>query len=293
MQPVNTIHDQSWIQKVLILMIAFVCIAAIGALRIITGPEYALSLLFFFPILGCCWYLSPRVGYIAAIFSGVTWFLADLTFVGTFSHTLVPFINETLRLIVFMAGVYLLARLKEALTNEKQMALTDPLTGIFNRRAFETMANLELDRFRRHQIPFSVLFFDIDNFKTINDSYGHQTGDILLKCVAHTIQKNIRSIDTFSRLGGDEFILILSGAQKNLAASGAKKIRKVLQDEMRVRGWQVTFSIGVVVFLTPPSDLMELFSMADQAMYAAKQNGKNQDEYREFVDLSEPITITS
>ncbi len=258
-------------------------ILLIGLLRILTGTEYALSLLFFLPILTSCWYINARAGYFMAFFSGIIWLLADLTFIADFSYKITPIINETFRLIVFLAGVYLLSGLRKALFREKLIAMTDPLTGVFNRRAFEKMANLELDRFRRYSIPFTVIFFDIDNFKAINDNFGHHTGDRLLKCVAQTVKDNIRSIDIFSRLGGDEFILILSGANKDLANAGVQKIRKVLQNSMSANEWSVTFSIGVVVFLTPPEDLNQVFSIADEAMYTAKKNGKNQDNYQEFA----------
>lgn len=280
----NKNHRKQRLFKISLFLLCLAGTALVSGLRVLTGPEYALSLLYFVPIIAACWYISTLTGYVMALISALGWFVADLSFIDRFSHFKVPVINEAFRLLVFVSGVTLLSRLKHAIRIEQTIAMTDPLTGVYNRRAFEKFTNLELDRFRRQGVPFSILYIDIDDFKVINDCFGHHTGDALLKSVARTVQKNIRSIDTFSRLGGDEFILLLSGANKDLACAGARKIRNVLQSEMKKQGWKVTFSIGVVVFAVPPSDFKETVKIADEAMYTAKQNGKNQDFHREFLN---------
>jgi diguanylate cyclase (GGDEF)-like protein len=263
-----------------ILAASIILIFLMGLLRYLTGPEYAFSILFFIPIVVACWFVGEIPGYFIAVASAVSWFVADMAMMDTFSKASIPIINESLRLVVFVSGVHLLSILKSSLQVEKELALTDPLTGIYNRRGFHQHATLELERFRRNQTPFSVLLIDIDNFKSINDGYGHDIGDKLLVEVAKSVTANIRSIDIYARMGGDEFVLLLSESGRNSPFVAAKKIHRVLTDSMEKKGWPVTFSMGAVICNNAPGNTKELIKVADKAMYTAKKKGKNKIEYR-------------
>ena len=168
-----------------------------------------------------------------------------------------------------------LVALRSAVEREKDLARTDQLTGLTNRRAFGEMADGEIYRARRYQHPFSVAYVDIDDFKTVNDRFGHATGDALLRVAAEAMKSNSRAIDVICRLGGDEFAILLPETGPKPALVVCRKLHERLLDIMRQHGWPVTFSIGVMTFISPPSTVDEMISLADGLMYAAKNSGKN------------------
>ena len=141
---------------------------------------------------------------------------------------------------------------------------------------------MEINRARRYDHPFTVVSIDLDNFKTVNDCFGHSTGDILLRLVARTIQQNIRVTDTVARLGGDEFAILLPETGRNVAEAILRKVQNINLDIMRRHGWPVTFSIGVATFTSPPSAVDETLRISDQLMYSAKNSGKNSIQYEVF-----------
>lgn len=163
----------------------------------------------------------------------------------------------------------------------------DELTGLHNRRGFLEAAQTifkavsygrtELERRVSFNIPFSVVFLDIDNFKSINDTYGHDVGDMVLKKVSESLKKHQRSSDVYGRLGGEEFVFALIGAETNAAKAVAEKLRKEIENmELETNGKKlnITVSLGIITY-TDEKSLEELIKKADKAMYEAKQQGKN------------------
>jgi diguanylate cyclase (GGDEF)-like protein len=165
--------------------------------------------------------------------------------------------------------------LKNTLELKEQLAKTDFLTGVTNARSFFELADLEINRAKRYQHPFTLAYIDLDNFKTVNDTYGHLIGDSLLRLVADTIRNNIRVTDVYARLGGDEFAVLLPETNPEQSEIAINKVQTQLLDEMKKNNWPVTFSIGAVTFLTPPESVDEMIKKADNLMYSAKKNGKN------------------
>jgi diguanylate cyclase (GGDEF)-like protein len=165
--------------------------------------------------------------------------------------------------------------LKIALDRQKDLARIDPLTSIANSRAFYETANMEFQKSRRHEFPISVLYMDLDNFKEVNDTLGHSTGDTVLKLTANTIIKNIRTIDIAARLGGDEFGILLTQTGAKSAFIVANKLKEMMHNVMRKNNWPVTLSIGIVTFLKAPDSVDEMMKKADLLMYSAKFDGKN------------------
>ena len=200
--------------------------------------------------------------------------------------------NETFRLIVFLIITLIIARLKRANDNHKELARTDPLTGIANRRAFFDLANLELNKARRYQSQISVIYMDIDNFKQVNDHLGHHIGDRLLRAAAKTIKNNIRAIDLIARWGGDEFCILLSETGADSAALVARKLKRKLLELVHNSNWPVTFSFGVVTYKDLPDSVEAMINAADSQMYIAKKNGKNRIRYK-IIGENEDIYWTS
>ncbi|MBI4731879.1 MAG: diguanylate cyclase [Chloroflexi bacterium] len=167
---------------------------------------------------------------------------------------------------------------KKAEQELKHLAITDPLTGLPNRRHFFSQAELAFSRANKPTFDLAILMLDIDHFKKVNDQYGHAAGDIVLHEIAQTIQSNLRSNDISGRYGGEEFSVILSRINQDeicqiadrLCKTIAQNALKVGRDEIHV-----TLSIGIAVLDAATPSLDVLLQQADQAMYAAKQAGRN------------------
>lgn len=160
----------------------------------------------------------------------------------------------------------------------RQMATTDELTGALTRRAFMANAAQAIARADRYDEPLSVITFDIDHFKHVNDSHGHATGDEVLRRVALCCRAELRSFDEFGRLGGEEFAIILPEQHARGASKAAERIRKRiagLQVPGRAGALRVTASFGVAE-RAPHTSVAELLAEADAALYLAKESGRNQ-----------------
>jgi diguanylate cyclase (GGDEF)-like protein len=123
--------------------------------------------------------------------------------------------------------------------------------------------------------PYTMVYIDLDNFKTVNDTLGHATGDLVLKSVVDTIQHQIRSRDYLARLGGDEFAILLTDLDQENAKIIIDRLQLALLERMRIKEWKVTFSIGVLTVLTLPESVDVLVSLADSLMYQVKDKGKD------------------
>ncbi len=166
------------------------------------------------------------------------------------------------------------AELKEKIAEVEYLSLTDPLTGIANRRKIESVLSAEIDRTHRTGNPLSVIMIDIDNFKEFNDIYGHGTGDKILKKFAVTMILALRSIDIAGRIGGEEFLIICPETDMTGAFLVAEKLR-VEVESMKIDSLgQITASFGCAE-LYPGEKLDSLISRSDQALYRAKEHGRN------------------
>ncbi|MCX8042364.1 MAG: GGDEF domain-containing protein [Thermodesulfobacteriaceae bacterium] len=166
-------------------------------------------------------------------------------------------------------------QLSEALKTIKKINNTDPLTGILNRRAFLKILKREISLAKRHNLPLSLVMIDIDYFKKINDTYGHETGDYVLKTTAKVIRKSIRQEDLFARLGGEEFVLLLPHTNMEAAYKMSERLRQTIEKRQfkRIRE-KITASFGITEF--SPLDNFRLFlKRADEALYEAKKRGRN------------------
>ncbi len=249
----------------------------IGAIRFLTGPEFALSLFYLFPITLAAWKMGLKAGLLVSLCATFTWLLADVAMIDAFSQAFVPYVNESFRLIVFIIITKVICELKRALDIQKTLALTDPLTGMHNRRSFFESARIELCKAKRYGQSLSLLSIDLDNFKTVNDEYGHPVGDKLLACVARTLKSNIRVIDIAARFGGDEFCILFPQIGPHAASRIADKLNSMLLKVMIQNHWPVTFSIGLVAYhIVPESQTIhDIVGIADTLMYDAKKGGKN------------------
>lgn len=190
-------------------------------------------------------------------------------------HTLEARNHELVRIHAELAEANrtLEARVAERTRELERLAVTDSLTGLYNRGEILRCAAAELDRSVRYSHVFSVMMIDVDLFKAINDQFGHQTGDMVLQEVAGAIQATCRMSDSAGRYGGEEFLLICPETGKQDACQLAERIRTQV-GQLNAGTTQVTCSIGVGTY-QPDQDLDALIASADRALYAAKDAGRN------------------
>lgn len=164
--------------------------------------------------------------------------------------------------------------LEYALKKLEVLSITDELTGVYNRRKLEENLREELSRASRGQGVFTLLLLDIDDFKKVNDSQGHLVGDEVLKNLTKILKSNLRSIDTLSRYGGEEFCIILTNTTLSQGIEKGEELRKRIKDSSDDMMKQITISIGVSVY--QQNDTIDsIIHRADQALYDAKDAGKN------------------
>jgi len=189
------------------------------------------------------------------------------------------------------------------LEETKKQSHSDGLTGLFNRRYFDDALQGEMNRVQRYEGCFSVFFIDLDNFKTLNDTYGHQAGDLTLKVVADILQNMKRTEDTACRYGGEELVLILPETEKMNALVIAERIRKKVEEteiEFEGKTFNVTLSGGISSYPADGKEAQELVHAADVALYQAKENGRNRIFIHDFekrhylrIGISEEVQVQS
>lgn len=274
-----------------LIAIAFVILAGVGILNYVAGPNLSTWIFYLIPIFLVTWCIGRWVGILMSIFSALIWSIAEYASGETYLDEAIPYWNCIARLGYFLILTFVLSALKAAIEKEKELSRIDFLTRVGNGRYFIELANMEINRARRYEHPLTVAYIDLDNFKMINDRFGHSTGDNLLRLVADTIKNNIRLTDTVVRMGGDEFAILLPETGPELAKSITRRVQQINLELMQRNGWPVTFSIGVVTFISPPSTVDEILKRSDNLMYSAKNNGKNAIKY-EVTGIKEWPSVT-
>ncbi|HEX5636547.1 MAG TPA: diguanylate cyclase, partial [Gammaproteobacteria bacterium] len=168
--------------------------------------------------------------------------------------------------------------LKTVLVEKNRQALSDALTGIPNRLAYEQRVQDEIGRWKRFGTPLSLVIWDVDYFKKVNDTYGHKAGDKVLKTIAQLMAQRIRNTDFMARFGGEEFVMLLPGTKEEETLRLVNELRKQVEDcgfHYHGTAVKITVSCGVSSFHKDDA-LAQVFERADKALYRAKKNGRNQ-----------------
>jgi diguanylate cyclase (GGDEF)-like protein len=247
----------------------------LGIIDYTTGPQLSFSIFYLIPISYVVFFNGRRAGIFISLVCATVWMTADLAAGAHYSSSLIPYWNAAVRLGYFCLHTYLLSYLRGMIETMRELAFYDPLTGAPNWRLFKETAQKEMAIMRRLKKPITVAYVDLDNFKSINDTFGHDAGDTLLKVAVETIQKNIRSSDLFTRAGGDEFVLFLPDTDIKYSFSVLSRIRDIFSGEMTKRNYPVTMSMGAITFRTIPSTIEEMIKKTDSLMYTVKKEGKN------------------
>ncbi|HLQ24837.1 MAG TPA: GGDEF domain-containing protein [Acidiferrobacterales bacterium] len=271
-----------WRRIVLWPVILALLIAAF-LLHYLSGTLLDFYVVFLVPSLLATWFLGYRVGVLVTIASCFGWSYSDLTL-----RVDVPFwaniVNSLARLVVFFLFVWAVHQIRVLMDRLEVLSRTDGLTGLANRRAFLERGQLEIIRARRNEQPLSVMFIDVDNFKLINDTFGHQGGDAILLATAGTLAHSVRATDLVARLGGDEFVIVFPDTGGVTAIRVAKKIKKSATNIPTVPKHPVSFSIGIATFKRAQTSFEAALRAADDLMYEVKLSGKNAILQRDIND---------
>jgi diguanylate cyclase (GGDEF)-like protein len=269
-------------RKSSLMVLSFLLVVLVGLADRLTGPDVSLLVFFLIPIFLAVWFVGKRAGLLISMISAVVWLLNAIPDTHPYANVTIPYWNVFLRLVFLLIFTYMLAAFKKVLEREQELARTDYLTGVANRRYFYELAHMEIRRAQRHEHPFTVAYMDIDDFKEVNDRAGHSTGDVLLRTISETIRRDVREIDVLARLGGDEFAILLPETGEQAAQTVIQRVQRSLLAIVREKNWPITFSIGVATWLKPPQDVDEVVKHADQLMYSVKNSGKNMIRHEIF-----------
>ena len=252
-----------------------VLVVAVAGVDYATGIELRVFPLYFLPVLAVSLRLGRWPGLGTAAVCALAWELSNHLAGMRESRTAIGLANLALMAIAFGSVALLAAAQREWLRRERALSRTDGLTGLLNGRGFYEAAAVELARSARYRHPLTLAYFDLDDFKSTNDRFGHARGDEVLVAVARAMRKSCRSTDVVGRVGGDEFVVLFPETGRDAAETALLALRSRVEEAASQRGSRLTVSIGSVTFAKPPADVEVLVHEADTVMYAVKAGGKN------------------
>ena len=263
--------------RVFNLITGLVCTGLIGVFDLIAPQEATHSFLYLLPISFVTWFSSKRAGFLVLTLCTALWSINNVA-----STMLTTAWNILSTLAFFVAIATLVDKTRRLLENERKLARKDHLTGAWNMRAFYELVEHDMNNSRRTGQPFSLAYLDIDNFKTVNDTYGHIIGDELLRANVAEIIGSLRSTDIVGRLGGDELAIFFPATDQLSVRTIMEKLVAKLSNLAEVNSWPISFSVGVVTCKGGVYDLEKLISCADLLMYQVKKTGKNSVNYATY-----------
>lgn len=257
--------------------IGVACCIVLGITDLLTPVEFVFSFLYLLPIAFTTWFSGKKAGILIAMIC--TAFVSRL-------HFQTGLVASAWNIVsvfgIFIVVALMLSRIRQLLENEKKLSRVDFLTGALNVRAFTEFVEYELSLLQREFSPFSLTYIDVDNFKLVNDKYGHGVGDELLKSVAMRIKQVLRRTDIVARVGGDEFVVFFPSTNQNEAKVAVKKISENIRQLAGEYRLPITASLGVVTSMNASYKLNDLLSKADKLMYEVKNDGKNHAHFLVF-----------
>lgn len=259
--------------------VVLVSTAAMGVVDYVTGTEVRVLPLYFAPVAFAAWYFGRLGGLAASGLGALAWLVANAAGGQTYSLPVIWYVNTGVQFVAFGVVAMLIAELRRSEAYQASLARVDPLTGLLNRRALYEIGARVTSRCRRVGTPVAVAYVDLDHFKAVNDSAGHEAGDRLLKEVADRLLSAVRPTDLVARLGGDEFVLLLPELKPDDAATALERVRTAVTAVLAPSGAPITASIGAAGFANPPDHLEGMIARADEVLYRAKGDGRNRARF--------------
>jgi diguanylate cyclase (GGDEF)-like protein len=267
--------------KSFIIAIGYIIIGVLGIIDTLTGKELDFSLFYVIPILIVTWHTGLGPGIVFSLISALVWLLSDVLS-GHVTLLSIYAWNTLIRLGFFLTIAFLLSRLLTVLEHEREIAHKDYLTGALNSLFFYNVLQMEINRSLRYKNLFTIAYIDLDNIKTVNDEFGHATGDEVLCFVVNQIKNSLRKVDVVARLGGDEFALLMPETNQKSAQVVLSKLQHNILAGMQKNNWPVTLSIGVLTYIDTPPTANEAIKKVDDLMYSVKKSSKNNIKYATY-----------
>ncbi len=257
-----------------------------GALDYLTGNELSFSVFYLAPVFVLAWFGNTGSALLMCFVSATTWVLADYLTGHEYSFQWILFWNAAVRFGFYVVVAFALGKIRDMNRELERLSRTDSLTGALNSRGFSEVVGKELSRSQRFRHPLTLAYLDLDNFKQVNDKFGHSEGDRVLAEVADTLITGTRATDAVARLGGDEFAVLLTEIPPMQASEVMERLREKLLHLFARNDWPVTISAGMVSFQDEfPDSVDQMIQSADRLMYSAKEAGKNMIS----TDLPHPV----
>lgn len=258
-----------------VILLLAATVLGIGLADYFTGPYVFISIFYVAPLLAVTWRYGRRPAFaLTLLIEGYRVLLYGYCWPSQISLP-VSLWNLSTELAFFALMIHLAARLQDTLATLQQLALVDPLTGASNRRAFYEQTDRAMEQARTSGLPITIAFLDVDDFKRVNDRYGHIVGDRVLRELVAAAQGMLRAGDLLARLGGDEFALVLPETDTAEVAQVALTLQRRLGHAMADLALPVTVSIGFLTNKVVPASVDQLLSRVDAVMFAAKRVGKD------------------
>lgn len=254
------------------------CVALVGIFDHVTPDEVIASFLYLLPISFVAWFAGRMPGVFIATLCAAIWSLHNLKS----SSVLISAWNAFSVIGIFLVVSLLVAKIRQMLEKERELSSKDPLTGVMNMRAFSEVVEYEILRHKRQFETFSFAFLDLDNFKQVNDRYGHTKGDELLRSVVDCLVDNLRKTDIVARAGGDEFIIFFPMTDQDAVQVVMAKVQKKLAGLSLNNNLPTSVSTGVLTCAHGLCELDEIIFAADKLMYEVKASGKNNVRFAEY-----------
>ena len=261
-------------RRALVLSAAVGLTAVIYAANLLTPPAVRLGLFYLVPLLFVTWYENALWGGVFTLGAMALRLMVELEQQAPVKSLPVALLNQLAFAVVSGIAIFAFAHVRRAQLRLQNLATHDALTHVLNARSFSQRVTQELERNRRYRHPLALLYLDLDDFKAVNDTHGHQTGDAVLRLVADAIRRAVRGADVVGRLGGDEFAVLMPETPGPEADAVAQRLSAGLSTAFRGSP-TVTASIGVVSCAGTTAGTDDVLRSADQAMYEAKKAGKN------------------
>ncbi len=258
------------------LVVTLLSLLAIAVIDFQSGVEMRTFPLYYGPIALAAWHFGRRGALASAVLASAGWFVSNQLAGLQYTHPFFWVFNTLVQGASFAIVGWLVATLRRSQLREHELARIDSLTGLPNSRALYEDGSRLLELCRRARRPVTFACIDLDYFKTVNDRDGHAAGDRLLQTTAQALRSGTRAADLTARMGGDEFTALFPELGPEEVGPALARLHHTLTQALAETASGVTVSVGVVTFLTPPSDLEPLVQAADAAMYRAKQQGRNQ-----------------
>ncbi len=257
--------------------------------RVATNAEFDFASLAVLPVLVIAWIGGKRNGLFVAILASAMWLVGDIASERQYSTQWIPWVNALTHLMTYSLVALLATQVRLQFEREHERATRDVLTGLHNRRAFLEAGTSEVERTKRYAHPLAVIILDLDDFKQLNDTKGHDAGDMALRATAGALRGASRSSDRVARLGGDEFAVLLLEIGYEASIEVGRKIsiavNAALQNFPPVKG-----SIGIAWFGEADRSFPAMLKAADELMYEVKKSGKDNVRSRRFPEINRSDT---